>query len=123
MRARAPGASTSVRTTSIRGAVLPRALDQRSHSILAPVHSPVYPVPNSNLGNGNLRPETFDHMRANEARRWSKSLSRPTAARRKPRECRAILQTQEIMPICADFLVERRGFEPMAIGARRDLWD
>ena len=38
------------------------------------------PVANSNSGNGNLRPETFNCTAANEPRRRSKILSRPTAA-------------------------------------------
>ena len=73
---------------------------------------------NSNLGNGFLRLETFDTrapMSCGDGRNDpADRLPPPQAA---GMSCYSV--AEEISSICADFLVERRGFEPMAIAVSR----
>ena len=61
---------------------------------------------NSNLGNGNLRPETFGEIAPPMSRRdGRKDFSRPTAATPQAAEMSCYSVAEEITSICADFLV------------------
>jgi hypothetical protein len=80
VHARAPDASTSIRTTCVRSAVLSRALDQRSHPILVPCPHPYTLLQAATLETEFCGQRLSTASAANEPRRRSERLSRPTAA-------------------------------------------
>ena len=71
-------------------------------------------VANSNLGNGNLRPETFGKTRRERGMETAEKTQQTEGCRCKARYS----VVEEITSICADCLVELRGFEPLTSAVR-----